>query len=51
MRGVGAKTINIAVENDASNTIVPGLEVEFTQQATAFADWCNAAGASTGARS
>ncbi len=44
VRGVGAKTINIAVENDASNTIVPGLEVEFTQQATAFADWCNAAG-------
>src|ERR1700735_3966144 len=44
VRGVGAKTINIAVENDASNTILPGLEVEFTQQATAFADWCNAAG-------
>jgi hypothetical protein len=44
VRGVGDKTINIAVENDASNTIVPGLEVEFTEQATAFADWCNAAG-------
>src|ERR1700685_3834761 len=48
VRGVGDKTINIAVENDASNTIVPGLEVEFTQQATAFADWCNAAGGITG---
>jgi hypothetical protein len=48
VRGVGDKTINIAVENDASNTIVPGLEVEFTQQATAFADWCNAAGGING---
>jgi ABC-type branched-subunit amino acid transport system substrate-binding protein len=44
VRGVGSKTINIAVFNDAANTIVPGLEVEFVQQATAFADWCNAAG-------
>jgi hypothetical protein len=44
VRGVGAKTINIAVFNDASNTITPGLEAEFPQQATAFADWCNAAG-------
>jgi hypothetical protein len=44
VRGVGAKTINIAVFNDAANTIVPGLEAEFPQQATAFADWCNAAG-------
>ena len=44
VRGVGAKTINIAVFNDASNTITPGLEVEFPEQATAFADWCNAAG-------
>jgi hypothetical protein len=44
VRGVGAKTINIAVFNDAANTIVPGLEVEFPEQATAFADWCNAAG-------
>jgi hypothetical protein len=44
VRGVGAKTINIAVFNDAANTIVPGLEIEFVQQATAFADWCNAAG-------
>jgi hypothetical protein len=41
---VGAKTINIAVFNDASNTITPGLEVEFPEQAKAFADWCNAAG-------
>jgi hypothetical protein len=44
VRGVGATTINIAVFNDAANTITPGLEVEFPQQATAFADWCNAAG-------
>src|ERR1700683_1753572 len=44
VRGVGKKSINIAVFNDASNTIDPGLEVEFPQQATAFADWCNAAG-------
>ena len=44
VRGVGDKTVKIAVENDASNTIVPGLEIEFVQQATAFADWCNAAG-------
>jgi hypothetical protein len=44
VRGVGKKTINIAVFNDASNTITPGLEVEFPEQATAFADWCNAAG-------
>jgi hypothetical protein len=44
VRGVGSKTINIAEFNDAANTIVPGLEVEFPEQATAFADWCNAAG-------
>src|SRR5580692_7947804 len=44
VRGVGDKSINIAVFNDASNTILPGLEVEFIEQATAFADWCNAAG-------
>jgi hypothetical protein len=44
VRGVGKKAINIAVFNDASNTIIPGLEAEFPQQATAFADWCNAAG-------
>ena len=48
VRGVGAKTINIAVFNDAANTIIPGLEVEFPQQATAFADWCNAAGGING---
>jgi hypothetical protein len=44
VRGVGNKTVNIAVFNDAANTITPGLEVEFPEQATAFADWCNAAG-------
>jgi hypothetical protein len=44
VRGVSSKTVDIAVFNDASNTIDPGLEVEFIQQGTAFADWCNAAG-------
>jgi hypothetical protein len=48
VRGVGKKTINIAVFNDASNTIVPGLEAEFPEQARAFADWCNAAGGING---
>src|ERR1700677_3380914 len=48
VRGVGEKTINIAVFNDAANTITPGLEVEFPEQATAFADWCNAAGGING---
>jgi Periplasmic binding protein len=48
VRGVGSKSINIAVFNDASNTITPGLEVEFPEQATAFADWCNAAGGING---
>ena len=48
VRGVGTKTINIAEFNDASNTIDPGLEAEFPQQATAFADWCNAAGGING---
>ena len=48
VRGVGTKTINIAVFNDAANTIIPGLEAEFPQQATAFADWCNAAGGING---
>jgi hypothetical protein len=48
VRGVAAKSIHIAVFNDASNTITPGLEVEFPEQATAFADWCNAAGGING---
>jgi hypothetical protein len=48
VRGVAAKSIHIAVFNDAANTITPGLEVEFPQQATAFADWCNAAGGING---
>ena len=48
VRGVGDKTINIAVFNDAANTIEPGLEAEFPQQATAFADWCNASGGING---
>src|ERR1700722_15948852 len=48
VRGGGSKTINISVFNDASNTILPGLEAEFPQQATAFADWCNASGGING---
>ena len=42
------KTINIAVFNDAANTILPGLEVELVQQAKAFAAWCNASGGING---
>ena len=48
VRGVSPKTINIAVFNDAASTIEPGLEVEFVQQAKAFADWCNASGGING---
>ncbi|HEY6428780.1 MAG TPA: ABC transporter substrate-binding protein [Acidimicrobiales bacterium] len=48
VRGVGDKTINIAEFNDASNTVEPGLEVEFVQQAKAFAAWCNASGGVNG---
>ena len=51
LRGVGAKTIHIAVFNDAANTVEPGLEEELVQQAMAFAEWCNAWGASTGGTS
>jgi len=48
VRGVSPKTINIAVFNDAANTVEPGLEAEFPQQATAFAAWCNASGGING---
>ena len=48
VRGVSQKTINIAVFNDASNTVQPGLEAEFPQQAQAFAAWCNASGGING---
>jgi hypothetical protein len=48
VRGVGPKTINIAVFNDAANTIEPGLEEEFIQFANAFATWCNASGGING---
>ena len=48
VRGVSPKTINIAVFNDAANTIEPGLEAEFPQQAKAFAAWCNASGGING---
>ena len=48
MRGVSPKTINIAVFNDAANTVLPGLEAEFPQQARAFAAWCNVWGGING---
>ena len=48
VRGVGAKTINIAVFNDAASTVEPGLEVEFVQFARAFSSWCNASGGING---
>jgi len=48
VRGVGDKSINIAVFNDAGNTIEPGLSEEFVQQAQAFAAWCNASGGING---
>ena len=48
VRGVGDKSIHIAVFNDQSNTEVPGLEKEFVQFGKAFADWCNAAGGING---
>jgi len=44
VRGVGDKSIDIAVFNDAANTIDPGLEIEFVQAAKAFAGWCDASG-------
>jgi hypothetical protein len=50
VRGVGDKTINIAEFNDASNTVEPGLEHEFVQQAKAFAAWCNDSGGINGRR-
>ncbi len=48
VRGVGSKTIHIAVFNDAANTVEPGLEEELVQQARAFAAWCNASGGING---
>ena len=48
VRGVGSNTIHIAVFNDQSNTVLPGLEKEFVQFANAFADWCNASGGING---
>jgi hypothetical protein len=44
VRGVSTKAIHIAVFTDASNTVEPGLDIEFPQFAKAFAKWCNAAG-------
>lgn len=47
-RGVSGNTIHVAVFNDANNTVEPGLDKEFVQQAQAFADWCNASGGING---
>jgi DNA gyrase inhibitor GyrI len=44
VRGVSAKSIDVAVFTDATNTVQPGLDNEFPQFANAFAKWCNAAG-------
>lgn len=46
--GVTGKTIHVAVFNDAANSVEPGLDKEFVQQANAFADWCNASGGING---
>jgi Periplasmic binding protein len=47
-RGVTAKSIDIATFSDAGNTVEPGLNVAFFQAATAFSQWCNAAGGING---
>jgi hypothetical protein len=44
VRGVSNKAIHIAVFTDDTNTVQPGLDVEFPQFAQAFAKWCDAAG-------
>jgi hypothetical protein len=44
VRGVSNKAMHIAVFTDDTNTVQPGLDVEFPQFAQAFAKWCNAAG-------
>jgi ABC-type branched-subunit amino acid transport system substrate-binding protein len=43
-RGVSTKSVNLALFNDANNTVEPGLDIEFVQMAQAFATWCNASG-------
>jgi ABC-type branched-subunit amino acid transport system substrate-binding protein len=44
VRGISAKSINIATFADPGNTVEPGLNEEFFQMAGAFAKWCNASG-------
>ena len=51
VRGVGSKTINIAVFNDASNTVIPGLEEEFPSKPKRSRTGATPPEASTGARS
>ncbi len=48
VRGVSPNSIHVAVFNDQSNTVLPGLEKEFVQFANAFAAWCNASGGING---
>ena len=48
VRGVSNNSVHVAVFTDASNTVQPGLDVEFPQFAKAFAQWCNAAGGING---
>jgi ABC-type branched-subunit amino acid transport system substrate-binding protein len=49
-RGVSSKSINIATFADPGNTVEPGLNKEFFEAATAFSQWCNAAGGIDGRR-
>ena len=43
-RGVASKSIDVATFADPGNTVQPGLNIAFFQAATAFSQWCNAAG-------
>ncbi len=47
-RGVTDSTIEIGVQNDATNTLQPGLGEVYLTIAEAFADWCNDAGGING---
>ena len=48
VRGVTASEIQIGVLNDATSTLAPGLGAGYLDVATAFTDWCNAAGGING---
>ena len=51
VRGVGKKMIKIAVFNDAANTVLPGLEVEFVSKPLRSQTGATPPGASTDVRS